>query len=133
MRRRPPRSTRTDTLFPYTTLFRSPEGLSLDWYAEIFTDDGWRGALFASVGLAALSAALAVIIAMPLTWFLWRRRAPWARVFQALGVAPFLLPPVITALGFLTFWATAGFYGRSEARRVGNRCVSTVRSRWSPK
>src|SRR3546814_1511107 len=25
MLRRPPRSTRTDTLFPYTTLFRSPE------------------------------------------------------------------------------------------------------------
>src|SRR3546814_15785251 len=25
MRRRPPRSTRTDTLFPYTTLFRSPQ------------------------------------------------------------------------------------------------------------
>src|SRR3546814_11168327 len=28
MIRRPPRSTRTDTLFPYTTLFRSAEG---DW------------------------------------------------------------------------------------------------------
>src|SRR3546814_10285114 len=27
MNRRPPRSTRTDTLFPYTTLFRSPAGL----------------------------------------------------------------------------------------------------------
>src|SRR3546814_9367960 len=27
MIRRPPRSTRTDTLFPYTTLFRSPRGL----------------------------------------------------------------------------------------------------------
>src|SRR3546814_17039458 len=26
MRRRPPRSTRTDTLFPYTTLFRSDRG-----------------------------------------------------------------------------------------------------------
>src|SRR3546814_4975464 len=26
MIRRPPRSTRTDTLFPYTTLFRSPDG-----------------------------------------------------------------------------------------------------------
>src|SRR3546814_15611068 len=26
MRRRPPRSTRTDTLFPYTTLFRSLSG-----------------------------------------------------------------------------------------------------------
>src|SRR3546814_19134450 len=28
MERRPPRSTRTDTLFPYTTLFRS----STDWF-----------------------------------------------------------------------------------------------------
>src|SRR3546814_15977923 len=28
MIRRPPRSTRTDTLFPYTTLFRSPRWLS---------------------------------------------------------------------------------------------------------
>src|SRR3546814_13171254 len=29
MRRRPPRSTRTDTLFPYTTLFRSLEMMVL--------------------------------------------------------------------------------------------------------
>src|SRR3546814_3300253 len=28
MIRRPPRSTRTDTLFPYTTLFRSPMGVT---------------------------------------------------------------------------------------------------------
>src|SRR3546814_11725230 len=30
MIRRPPRSTRTDTLFPYTTLFRSVEGGGID-------------------------------------------------------------------------------------------------------
>src|SRR3546814_19796912 len=30
MIRRPPRSTRTDTLFPYTTLFRSPRLISFD-------------------------------------------------------------------------------------------------------
>src|SRR3546814_13330407 len=29
MIRRPPRSTRTDTLFPYTTLFRSKQGFGL--------------------------------------------------------------------------------------------------------
>src|SRR3546814_3189837 len=28
--RRPPRSTRTDTLFPYTTLFRSEDGFAVD-------------------------------------------------------------------------------------------------------
>src|SRR3546814_12913713 len=31
MIRRPPRATRTDTLFPYTTLFRSPE---LNWQLD---------------------------------------------------------------------------------------------------
>src|SRR3546814_2211558 len=31
MLRRPPRSTRTDTLFPYTTLFRSSGRLGLPW------------------------------------------------------------------------------------------------------
>src|SRR3546814_17087004 len=30
MRRRPPRSTRTDTLFPYTTLFRSAVDLAVE-------------------------------------------------------------------------------------------------------
>src|SRR3546814_8003187 len=33
MIRRPPRSTRTDTLFPYTTLFRSSLGVSCDYVA----------------------------------------------------------------------------------------------------
>src|SRR3546814_8960810 len=34
MIRRPPRSTRTDTLFPYTTLFRS-ERTTIDWAAAL--------------------------------------------------------------------------------------------------
>jgi putative spermidine/putrescine transport system permease protein len=94
------------------TLAFPPQGFSLAWYVEIFADTGWRNALFASLTLAVLSAALAVAIALPLSWFLWRRIAPWANVFQLLGIAPFTLPPVITALGLLTFWATTGFYGQ---------------------
>jgi putative spermidine/putrescine transport system permease protein len=89
-----------------------PKGFSLSWYAEIFVNPEWRAALVASIVLALSAAAIAVAIALPLAWFLWRRHAPWARVFQLLGVAPFILPPVITALGFLTFWATLGFYGQ---------------------
>src|SRR3546814_2033216 len=34
MIRRPPRSTLTDTLFPYTTLFRSPEARII-WHADL--------------------------------------------------------------------------------------------------
>src|SRR3546814_18992565 len=41
MIRRPPRSTRTDTLFPYTTLFRSVEGRGRrpDRFFEVFLQD----------------------------------------------------------------------------------------------
>src|SRR3546814_1407345 len=35
MLRRPPRSTRTDTLFPYTTLFRSQPGARAHFDAEV--------------------------------------------------------------------------------------------------
>src|SRR3546814_19463643 len=37
MKRRPPRSTRTDTLFPYTTLFRSIKDIGI-----IAVDSGWE-------------------------------------------------------------------------------------------
>src|SRR3546814_13518617 len=52
MRRRPPRSTRTDTLFPYTTLFRSPlQGEIVNKLKKVLTAvvdasnrpaEGWR-------------------------------------------------------------------------------------------
>src|SRR3546814_2351349 len=53
MIRRPPRSTRTDTLFPYTTLFRSQlhpreakENASLESIQHKFgTDEDWTGGL----------------------------------------------------------------------------------------
>jgi putative spermidine/putrescine transport system permease protein len=93
------------------TLAFPPKGFSLDWYGQVFADPGWRSALISSVIIAVSAAALSVAIAFPLAWFNWRRDARWARSFQVLGIAPFILPPVITALGFLSFWATIGFYG----------------------
>src|SRR3546814_6044129 len=45
MIRRPPRSTRTDTLFPYTTLFRAPGRTAPDsrshWSAESYRGRAW--------------------------------------------------------------------------------------------
>src|SRR3546814_5657229 len=39
MIRRPPRSTRTDTLFPYTTLFRSQLGFRSAWTKETISQE----------------------------------------------------------------------------------------------
>src|SRR3546814_10324022 len=40
MFRRPPRSTRTDTLFPYPTLFRSPFSAGVILFVELAVDPG---------------------------------------------------------------------------------------------
>src|SRR3546814_12358640 len=40
MIRRPPRSTRTDTLFPYTTLFRSTQYVEYGAHAQFFAHGG---------------------------------------------------------------------------------------------
>src|SRR3546814_4401312 len=51
MRRLPPRSTRTDTLFPYTTLFRSAEGGDRD-AGRLGDADGVADLHLAAVGQA---------------------------------------------------------------------------------
>src|SRR3546814_2672220 len=49
MIRRPPRSTRTDTLFPYTTLFRSISSISPLAPSPAKAGEGWGGVPFGSV------------------------------------------------------------------------------------
>ncbi len=97
-----------------------PRGFSLGWYGELLTQADWLNAVSNSLIIAVLSALLAVSIAFPLAYFLWRYRVFYARILFALGVAPFMLPPVITALGFLLFWVNIGMYGQMVATIVSH-------------
>ncbi|UTD27940.1 ABC transporter permease [Bradyrhizobium sp. WD16] len=89
-----------------------PQGISFSWYFDIFRDPDWFNALSNSVMIALASALLALAIAFPLAWYVWRYRSRWAKMIVALGLIPFLLPPVITALGLLAFWIETGAYGQ---------------------
>jgi putative spermidine/putrescine transport system permease protein len=88
-----------------------PRGLSLRWYLEMFLQADWQNAIGNSLLVAVLSALIAVSIAFPLAYFLWRYRVRYGPALYGLGVAPFMLPPVITALGFLVFWTNTPIYG----------------------
>jgi putative spermidine/putrescine transport system permease protein len=97
-----------------------PRGFSFAWYGELLGQADWLNAVKNSLIIAVSSAALAVSIAFPLAYFLWRYRVWYARVLFGLGVAPFMLPPVITALGFLLFWVNAGLYGNMIATLISH-------------
>src|SRR3546814_18676442 len=112
MIRRTPRSTRTDTLFPYTSLFRSSHGgnqvLSLGNVARgdfpLCLGKAHDGGL---VGTQCDRMTLHIDCAL-------------GTEACRDGVLPFEL------------FAVLRLDGRSEARRVGTECVSRCRSRWSP-
>src|SRR3546814_12182517 len=55
MRRRPPRSTRTDTLFPYTTLFRSSRAAQEQVFASEEAQRSTRISLIAEIATAWLT------------------------------------------------------------------------------
>jgi len=101
-------------------LFFPPQGFSLAWYVELFTESAWLIPVKNSLIIATLSSLVALSVALPLAYFLWRYRVLYARALFILGISPFILPPVITALGFLAFWATVGLYGQIVATIVSH-------------
>src|SRR3546814_20711417 len=106
MIRRPPRSTRTDTLFPYTTLFRSDRS---------------------GQAVAPVLAKRSVLHAVP-------QPAHATACFQPVnrGCHYLLYRAVKVAAPHLQ-GAIRGTVrqARPEERRVGKECVRTCRSRWS--
>jgi putative spermidine/putrescine transport system permease protein len=101
-------------------LFFPPEGISLRWYIELLSEKAWLIPVQNSLTIAASSSLIAISVALPLAYFLWRYRVFYAKALFALGVSPFILPPVITALGFLSFWATIGLYGKMIATMISH-------------
>src|SRR3546814_15152707 len=109
MVRRPPRSTRTDTLLPYTTLCRSLGDVG----------QGHRPPLDMAGKVAERHdgvASLGTQFHLGLSLLLPRLPRPAA---QRSSTCPRRARP-------------RRLRARSEARRVGKECVSTCRSRWSP-
>ena len=97
-----------------------PEGISVRWYGELFTKNDWASALANSVTIAILASILAVCVALPLAHLAWSRGSLSTRILFGLGIAPFMLPPVISALGFLVFWLSVGLYGNILATIVSH-------------
>src|SRR3546814_13320053 len=118
MIRRPPRSTRTDTLFPYTTLFRSLVDRQLRGLRQARAELGERirqvlqriDAVATEIELLQLAAGIQPRLGNAVDLFL-RRRDHRLRGTRAPGV---------------------GRAARSEERSGGKEWVVTCRSRWSP-
>src|SRR3546814_17677897 len=92
MLRRPPRSTLTDTLFPYTTLFRSPDAFVLIGYSHLgkkrMTNPiEHRGPEGANFWRRARWIAIAAILVLPFLAMQWTDEVTWtAADFAVAGI-----------------------------------------------
>src|SRR3546814_18876940 len=137
MRRRPPTSTRTDTLFPYTTLFLS--GHHGNWLTQL--EPNWRGRISnivkpqpaaRSLPTAPLKSELRERSAVTYHWRTlaspeWPSFSPLATVgFGRSGNCGAGGRPVAARISFSSSDYTP------EHRRVGKECVCTCSFRWLP-
>src|SRR3546814_15135935 len=124
MIRRPPRSPRTDTLFPYTTLFRSLIERTLIETLRRRAGRDWQlDAFVLTIGMLVIMQNLALI------FFGTERRG-----VSDLIEGTFVLGPLLVSyerLMIVGVAAAAGLALRSEERRVGKALFSTCRSRWA--
>lgn len=97
-----------------------PRDLSMRWYVELFRTEDWLIPLRNSLIIATTASALAVAVALPLALHIWSRNNWVSQALYTLGVAPFMLPPVISALGFLVFWISVGMYGQMTATIISH-------------
>lgn len=102
------------------TIAFPPDELSLSWYKVLFTDPDWLKAIGISLLVAVLAALISVVIALAVNYVLWRLKSRFAKLTFALALGPFLLPPIILALGASLFWAEIGWYGRIEATIISH-------------
>ena len=101
-------------------MFFPPRGLSLRWYEEVFTKAPWFEALTASLSIAVMAGIIALSVALPTAYCLWQHKVRYAKVLYSIGLLPFALPPVITALGMLMWWEQFGATGNYRGTALGH-------------
>lgn len=82
-----------------TLLQLVPQSLSVRWYVELFTDDGWASALQASLLVSIPAAIAATAIGLCASIALVRRYAGVGAKYLTLMLLPMIMPIQITAMG----------------------------------
>ncbi|MEO1548994.1 MAG: ABC transporter permease [Pseudomonadota bacterium] len=90
-----------------------PQDPTLARFVDFFvTEPVWRGALINSVIIAFGSATLAVLVAWPLAYGLWKTNSRASKILTGLGALPFALPPIVFGVGLGFLWSFGGGLGQ---------------------
>ena len=80
-----------------------PDGLSLKWYAKVFTVESFRASFALSLFLAIFGTLSALIIGVPAAYALNRYQLPGAETIRTIVAAPIIVPGIIVGLALLRY------------------------------
>lgn len=112
-------------LYPSITFIRSSltaDGrLSLDNYGQIFAASDAVRVLRNTLVVASLSTLGATVLGALLAWLTERVQIPLKRVWEALLVVPYLIPPFIGAVAWVYLLGPVGYINRAWQQLTGTR------------
>jgi len=84
----------------------APGNLTLYWYRWAIVDNPvTRAAIVHSLEYSAAAASVAVVVATLVAYLVLRRLVPFGRVLGFLAMAPFVVPGIVLAIGFLAAYS----------------------------
>lgn len=81
-----------------------PHGLSLKWYAKVFTVESFRASFALSMFLAVFGTSAALLIGIPAAYALNRYDLPGAETIRTIVAAPIIVPGIIVGLALLRYF-----------------------------
>ncbi len=96
------------SLTPETYLSFPTEGLSLQYYRELFGSDEWMMSFWQSAVVGLASTVLATGLGTLCAIGLWRLSSRLAEVMRAVLLLPLVIPPIIAAMAFYRLFVPFG-------------------------
>ncbi|MEP3326223.1 MAG: ABC transporter permease [Nitratireductor sp.] len=85
-----------------------PEGFTLGWFGEFFGNARWMAAAVFSLKIAVLTSIVTVVVGTMATYALMRGAGRLGTLFQALLIAPIVVPHIALAVALYLFFRQTG-------------------------
>ena len=85
-----------------------PEGFTLGWYENFFTNERWTGPAILSLKLAAITTLVSLVLGIMASLALVRGKLPGKRVLHIFILSPMMTPLIVT--GFAVYGVFARFH-----------------------
>jgi putative spermidine/putrescine transport system permease protein len=102
-----------------------PQGFTLRWYGEALRKREFLESFYLSLGIAAVTAVLAVVLGTPVAIAIARHRFIGRALVNAFFMSPLILPTVVIGIALLQFYNRIGMGATAGSLILGHVIITT--------